>query len=300
MTKLFMAALAGALTLFAAEIPQEAREAIDKAVPQKAAARAKKHRKLLIMNLHVVDGKRVQGHASIPYADYAFEKMGQVTGAYETVFSDDVAMFAPEKVRQFDAVCFLNTAGVLTEDKGLRQSLLDFVGGGKGWIGVHAGGGATFVQYPKYDQFPEFGEMIGGYENGGHPWKPQEKIYIKVDDPRSPVAAAFGGKNFETADEVFQFQAPWSREKVHVLVSIDADKTDLDPKRHFLPERMKDKDFALSWIRNYGKGRIFLTSFGHNIEIYENPAMLAHFLAGIQFALGDLKADATPSAGASR
>jgi len=184
---------------------------------------------------------------------------------------------------------------VLFEDPGLRQSLLDFVSGGKGLVGIHAAA-ATFVQYPVYDQWPPFGEMLGAYEDGGHPWRADEVITLKLDDPASPINAAFGGKGFEISDEVFQFRAPYSREKLHILQSIDTDKTDMNPPRRFLPARAADKDFAMAWVRSYGKGRVFYTSLGHNPHLFWDPKLLQHYLAGIQFALGDLEADTTPSA----
>ena len=59
---------------------------------------------------------------------------------------------------------------------------------------------------------------------------------------------------------------------------------------------MQDKDFPVSWIRRYEKGRVFYTSLGHYVYIFWNAPVLEHFLAGIQYALGDLKANDTPSA----
>ena len=53
------------------------------------------------------------------------------------MFSDDIEMFRPEKIRQFDALCFNNTVGVLFEDAELRKSLLGFIASGKGFLGVH-------------------------------------------------------------------------------------------------------------------------------------------------------------------
>ncbi len=94
--------------------------------------------------------------------------MGKRTGAYEAVFSNDMTMFSPEKLKQFDAICFNNTGGVLTDDPVERKSLLDFVRRGKGFVGLHSAA-ATFCEYPKYDQFPEFAEMLGGYRRRGPP-----------------------------------------------------------------------------------------------------------------------------------
>jgi type 1 glutamine amidotransferase len=275
-------------------IEQAEREKIEAAVPTRASVAARRPRRLLVCNLNVRDGNVVRGHPSIPCGNYALELMGAKTGAYETVVSNDVEMFRPETIRQFDAICFNNTVGVLFDDPELRQSLLDFVRDGGGFVGIHAAA-ATFVQYPKYDQWPAFGRMLGAYEDGGHPWGAEETITIKVEDPSHPVNAAFDGKGFEICDEVFQFRHGYSRDKLRILLAIDPDKTDMGPSRRILPERRKDKDLAMSWVRSYGRGRVFYSSFGHNKHIFWNPKILKHFLDGIQFALGDLDASTTPS-----
>jgi type 1 glutamine amidotransferase len=273
---------------------EQERELIEQAMPQRAPAEPGGARRLLVVTLNVRDGEARRGHPSIGYGNLAVQLMGGRTGAYEAVFDNDVAVFRPDSLERFDAICFNNTCGVLFEDAGLRQSLLDFVAGGGGFVGLHAAA-ATFCQYPVYDQFPAFGEMLGAYENGGHPWKPDETIVLKVDDPDSPINAVFGGESFRIQDEVFQFRDHYSREKLHVLLSIDTERTDMDPSRRFLPERAADGDFAMSWIREYGQGRVFYSSLGHNPRLFWDERVLAHFLAGIQFALGDLTADATPS-----
>ncbi len=276
-----------------AQLSEQERARIEQAIPKQSSARPKKP-KLLVVTLNVRDGKTMNGHASIPYANYAIERMGQQTGAFEAVFSNDVEMFRADKIRQFDAICFNNTVGVLFDDPELRESLLSFITNGGGFVGIHAAA-ATFVQYPVYDQWPAFGQMLGAYEDGGHPWGPEETITIRVEDPNHPLNAAFSDKGFEIQDEVFQFRHGYSRDKLRVLLSIDPDKTDMGPNRRLLPERRADKDFAMSWIRSYGDGRVFYTSFGHNKQIFWNPPMLEHILAGIRFALGDLEAPTTPS-----
>jgi type 1 glutamine amidotransferase len=145
-----------------------------------------------------------------------------------------------------------------------------------------------------YDQWPEFGRMLGGTENGGHPWGPTDSYFFKVDDPKSPLDAAFHGKGFEVTDEVMQLQEPALRDRLHVLLSIDMDRS--KPTHTVLPVREQDKDFPLTWIRAEEKGRVFCSGMGHVPGVFENKLLLEHFLAGIQYALGDLKADATPSA----
>ena len=278
----------------AQELTEAQKQQVREALPKSAPHKPKKPRKLLIVNLTMRDGRVVRGSsaAAMPVAKYAFEELGKATGAYQAVFSNDIEVFRPGRLREFDAICFLNTVGVLFDDAELRESLLKFIASGKGFAGIHDAI-ATFVQYPKYDQWPEFGRMLGATENGGHPWD-GENMTIKVEDPRNPVNAAFAGKSFEIADQAFQFQEPTLRDRLHVLLSIDTVRTATAPRRRILPVRAVDKDFPVSWIHRYGKGRVFYSSLGHNAHIYWNGALLQHFLAGIQYALGDLKAADKP------
>jgi type 1 glutamine amidotransferase len=266
---------------------------VEAAIPAKAPARPKKPRRLLVTNFAKVNDRVVRGHPSIPAANYAIELMGKRTGAFEAVFSNDVEMFRPDKIKQFDAICFNNSQGVLFEDPELKKSLLDFVTGGHGVVGFHAAI-ATFVQSPVYDQWPPFGRMLGGTENGGHPWGPTDSFTFKVDDPKSPIDAVFHGQGFEVTDEVMQLQEPAPRDHIHVLLSIDMNKS--KPTHRLLPVRDQDKDFPLTWIRTEGKGRVFCSGMGHVPGVFWSGPLLQHFLAGIQYALGDVKADATPSA----
>ena len=108
--------------------------------------------------------------------------------------------------------------------------------------------------------------------------------------PNSPINAAFGGKGFEITDEIYVFRAdtalPTDR---RYLLTLDETKMDTAKGKR------TDGRYPISWIANYGKGHTFYCSLGHNDFIYWNPAILKHYLAGIQFALGDLDADATPA-----
>jgi type 1 glutamine amidotransferase len=54
------------------------------------------------------------------------------------------------------------------------------------------------------------------------------------------------------------------------------------------PQKRPDKEYAISWIRDYGKGRVFYTTLGHDAATYWNPVFLQHLLAGVQFSIGDL------------
>jgi len=89
--------------------------------------------------------------------------------------------------------------------------------------------------------------------------------------------------------------APYSRENLWVLVTVDPERTRTTSAQKELIHR-PDRDFAMTWVKSYGKGRVFYCALGHEHELFWNPIVLQHYLDGIQFVLGDLKADATPSA----
>ena len=118
---------------------------------------------------------------------------------------------------------------------------------------------------------------------------------MKIDDPASPINATFKGKSFNINDEVYtSTQDSFSRDNVHVLTSIDYSMmSDSDKKKeNTAADRSR---YALSWIRREGQGRLFYQALGHHESIYyDNPQMLAHILAGMRFALGDLKAERQP------
>mgnify|MGYP000564504959 CR=1 FL=1 len=290
--KLVLATAAG----LADQVSDEIIARIQAAAPEQPCVKPAKPRKLLIFTL--CRGFR---HDVIPIGSEALKILGRKTGAFEAVVSQDIAVFEPASLAQFDAVCLQNTTGELflppdfdqlppeeqaaakKRDERLKQSLLDFVSAGRGLVGVHA---ATDCFY----QWPEYGRLIGAYFDG-HPWN--EKVVLKVDDPEHPIVAMFAGQPFEVADEIYQFREPYSRDRLRVLLSLDAERTDLTKPGI----RRQDKDFAVSWVRRYGAGRVFYCSLGHRDEIFWSPQILRHYLAGIQFALGDLSADATASGG---
>jgi len=268
-------------------ISGEDRATIAAALPEKAPVAPQEARKLLIFDLNVVYG----GHPSRFYANRAFGEMGRKTGAFDVVISRDPAVFEKESLAAFDAVFLNNTVGNQFEDPGLRQNLLEFVYGGGGLMGVHG----TTVAFWNWgegggDDWPEFGRMLGG--RGANHREADEHVYMKVDSPGHPLMAPFPEDGFELRDEFFRVGDPYSRERVRVLFSIDTDKTDLSGK----PPEREDEDYAMAWVRHYGRGRVFYSSVGHNPYQFWDPIMLEFYLRAAQFVLGDLDAPTIPSA----
>lgn len=260
------------------------------ATPDKAQARPAKPRRVLVWG-------HTWTHHPNPYAEKALEIIARKTGAFEAVISDDPSLLLDDNLRQFDALVMNNIherepflpddfarlkeqqkAEAREFDKDVKQSILEFVRSGKGVLGIHAATAAL-------QNWPEYGEMIGGYY-GGHI---HQEVVIKPEDPKHPVNACFGGKPFTIKDEIYISRDPYSRKKLRVIASLDLSRMED-------PQKRPDKDYAVSWVRAYGKGRVFYTTLGHDAATYWNPVFLKHLLAGVQFAVGDLEGETSPIA----
>jgi type 1 glutamine amidotransferase len=238
-------------------------------------------------------------HASIPYGARAIQLMGEKTGAFQATVSDDIASFEPERLREFDGLCLMSALGEFFlpddfdklpadqqavargKDARLKANFYAWLSSGKALSAIHGG------CYSFHDT-PAFAELFGAAFDR-HPWNADEKIAITLDDPQHPVLAAFGGHGIEIIDEGYQFKAPYSRQTMRVLYSLDPTRMEMNK-----PDLRADRDFGLCWVKRHGEGRIFYSALGHNNEEFWNPVLLRHFLDGIQFSLGDLPGDTTP------
>lgn len=283
------AATPAAVTLDSLPLSDAERAQIEQALPQRAPAAPARPRRLLIYDVNV----GYPGHPSRFHADLAFQRMGETTGAYQTVLSRDPQVFQPSSLRQFDAVFLNNTVGNLFTDPQLRQSLEDFVYGGGGLLGVH-GTAVAFTRWTEgaQEDWPEFGRMLGA--RGAAHRAADERVFIKLDSPEHPLSRPFTDQGFEYRDEFFRVHEPYSRDRLRVLLSIDTTRTDLSRPDGSPPERA-DQDYALAWIRQYGRGRVFYCTIAHAPQVFQDPKMLEFYLGATQFALGDLPAATTPS-----
>ncbi|MHC4399172.1 MAG: ThuA domain-containing protein [Planctomycetota bacterium] len=255
-------------------------EKIEAAVPASATARPGKPRRLLVF-------WRCEGffHGSgIAGGNKALDLLGKKTGAFTADFSDDYAVFDPSNLANYDGVVLNNTTRIKLPDEAKKQALLDFVNGGKGLIGIHA---ATDNFY----EWPEAAAMMGGLFDG-HPWGGSGTWAFKIDAPDHVLTRAFEGRGFKLKDEIYQLKDPYTRADRRVLLSLDLS----DPATGGVTRGVKrtDKDFAVAWVKNVGKGRVFYCSLGHGANVFGEPAVVRFYLDGIQFALGDLEADASP------
>jgi len=271
-------------------------------LPSKAPAKPKRPRKVLVL-AHAAGFY----HSSIPLAADTVKALGEKTGAWTATITYDAADINTANLQQYDAIFLANTTLAFLDapndpaaTEARKKALLDFVRGGKGLAGIHAAGD-TYHTVPARGSsdkptgtWTDFNKMIGGYFK--FHWVYPQAIVVKIDDPKSPLTAMFHGP-FTIHDEIYTFeQDSFSRKNVHVLTSVDYSKmNDTDKAKEPAATRRTDGDYGLSWIHREGKGRVFYEALGHSEHVYAMTPILEQLTAGIQYALGDLPADDSPS-----
>jgi hypothetical protein len=215
-------------------------------------------------------------HDSVSHGMYTIAKIGQESGLFDVTFRTDVDLLTKKKLDgnrknlDYFHALFFYTTGELPLDASQKADLLNFVReDGKGFLGVHA---ATDTLY----QWPEYGELIGGYFDL-HPW--HQEVTVKVEDRNFPATRHFP-PTFHITDEIYQFKN-WSRDRVKVLMSLDNSSINLNAKG----VKREDKDFAVAWYREYGKGRVFYCSLGHRESVWDRPDIQKMWLEAIRWAM---------------
>ena len=246
-------------------------------------------------------------HTSLEPAEAAVTEWGKTAGFDVTTVqgfkqdsrSIDMSFLTPEYLNGFDGL-MLMTNGNLPLTPAQRQSIVDFVRRGKALVGVHC---ATLTMY----DYPEFGDVLGGYylrsvvptalvaagkvgvlkvEDQNHPatrmlgstWPINEEFY---EFGRAAWDASKPTENISAVGRL-HILMPFSRDRVHVLLSLDTDKTDMSD----LPNIPKG-DYPQAWTRDFGRGRTFYTTLGHRDDIWAHDAVFrAHVTGGIRWALG--------------
>lgn len=240
-------------------------------------------------------------HSSLGPAEAAVTELGEQGGFEVTTVQGylqdpdalDLSFLTPEYLAQFDGLMMMTNGNLpLTDEQ--KEGIVDFVRGGKGFVGVH---NASLTLY----DYPPFGEMLGAYFRRAIA---QNRLFIlKVEDQDHPATRMLGpswpivdefylfgtdewdaSRPEENVDVLFGNRIPmgFSRDRVRVLLSIDSERTNLDG----LPDMEQGGDYPQSWVREFGDGRSFYTSIGHRDDIWaHDPVFRAHLLGGIRWAL---------------
>lgn len=183
-------------------------------------------------------------------------------GKFDIKVSEDPGIFeSANTLKRYDVV-FLHffNAKLPTLSDTAKQNLLDYVKGGKGLCVSH-------LSSASFKEWSEFQKLCGRYwvmGKSGH--GPRSVFKSKIADKDHPITQ--GLEDFETDDELYakmQGDAP-----IHTLVTADSDWSKaVEP---------------LAFTLEYGGGRVFHETFGHDGKAIRTPNVSKLIQRGTEWA----------------
>lgn len=283
------------------KLNQEWKELVAERAPKASLVEPKEPRKVLIFSL-------VTGfvHWCIPHTEAVIGILGEESGAYESIVSQDIEIFRPERLKEFDAVVLNNNcptreernlfhdvlvqkigeAGKKYQDvplaerealaKMLYRSLVDYVEQGGGLVLMH--GAITNFNYSD-----EFSALAGGSFDY-HP--PQQDVTLYPVQPEHPILKPFGGKPFVHYDEPFVMNRAYAEFNFAPLLEMETESLKIHSEKR--KAEMSAMPRYVAWIKPHKLGRVFFSSPSHNAQSFERAELLGFLLNGMQYVLGDL------------
>ena len=205
-------------------------------------------------------------HSYLPNAEVTFKHLAQENG-WRVTTTHLLGNIKEDVLKSLDVLVFATT-GNLALDAAQKKLVIDFVRNGKGFMGIHNGADTGY-------DWPEYGEMVGGYFTG-HPWT--QEVTVKVEDPNHPAVRHLG-RSFRVFEEVYTFKN-WDRKKTHVIMSLDNSSVDISKGNR------PDNDYAMAWCHSFGKGRVMYTALGHPDDLWSKTWFQTHIVGGLKYAAG--------------
>jgi len=197
-----------------------------------------------------------------PVVSQAIKEMLVSTGRFEVRVCEDAGVLdSAASLARYDLVFFdFYNATTPTLSPAAKENLLNFVSGGKGFALCH-------LSSASFKDWPEFRELCGRcwvMGTSGH--GPRGVFKARIAQKDHPITQ--GLEEFEADDELYaklQGNAP-----INVLVEADSD--------------WSKKTEPLVFTLEYGKGRVFHETFGHDGKALENPTVQKLTQRGCEWA----------------
>ena len=205
------------------------------------------------------------------------EGIGEASGAFKPVVSDDLAVFAPENLRQFDAIVLNNTSGPwITPDapptwrrtaegarcrrrrRSRRCCARAF------WTIVQNGGGVVCLHFAIAANRALAGVQASCSARSSRDIRGPRRSASRSRNRSIRWWRPSAARTSASPTRSTSTDRPTTARQLRVLMSLDPARTNMGVQWI----NRKDNDFALTWVKPYGKGRIFNTSFGHMANLY--------------------------------
>jgi putative membrane-bound dehydrogenase-like protein len=179
-------------------------------------------------------------------------------------YTDKLEDLNPDNLNKYDGLLiFANWDSI---PKPQEKALLDYVSAGHGLIPVHC---ASYC----FRNSAEYVDKVVG----GQFWRHRmDTIQTRFTQPNNSIVA--GLPSFKAYDETYLHSHLQPDNNVLAVREIKADQT---------KDRPDQKEEPYTWTRQYGKGRVFYTAYGHDERTWSQPGFQQLLERGILWAVGD-------------
>jgi len=215
-------------------------------------------------------------HENIPSAIACFKKLGQQYG-FQTVATEDPAMFTKDNLKQYSIIVFTSTNNDVFDTDEQRMAFREYIEAGGGFVGVHSVVGTE-------RNWPWFKMLLGGT----FAWHPKfQKYTLRVIDAEHPSMAGLP-KVWEKEDECYFQKELYPGIKtvmVHDISTLDQSEA----------EKIKANAgsyatlYPAAWYHNYDGGTVWITALGHDKKDYEDPTFVKHIFQGLAYVANQLR-----------
>jgi len=165
-------------------------------------------------------------------------------------------------------VLIFNTCHQAELDQAARQAICDYLEAGGGLVAMHC-------SLWSYQSWPKWSEIIGGFAATHDKFGPYQVLVL--DTAHATMAGL--GTRFEIVDEPYLVDKRDPAD--NVLVRTAKVQTGPNGVARTGPEPQV-------WTKTYGKGRVFVTTFGHDARSLDSEQFVTLMHNGIRWAAGVL------------
>ena len=223
-------------------------------------------------------------HPSITQGELAFVQLGQETGKFTAIVTENPADLNATMLGQVDAIAWISTTGKPPFTEQQRDDIIRFAGCGGGTLAFHAAADSNYG-------WPEYAELIGAQFDSHAKNAGSGAARVNIERPKHPILAGWdGADSFQLDDEYYRWRGalglpgtslPRNLPDTKVLLSLD--ETTVGDDIQSGPTAYED-DQPIAWTKTFrGAGRVYYNNMGHSDVTWQEPEFRTSLVNGVDW-----------------
>ena len=204
-------------------------------------------------------------HTSITQGERAFVQLGQETGKFNAIVTENPADLNPVLLGQVDALAWISSTGKPPFTDLQRDAIIRFAACGGGTLAFHAAADSNYG-------WAQYAELLGAQFDSHPKGAGSGAARMLVEDNTHPITAGWAGKtDFLLDDEYYRWRGaqgfpnvslPRDLPDTHVLLSLDESTVSTNIQNG--PTRYEHHQ-PIAWTKTFrGGGRVYYNNMGHS------------------------------------